>query len=196
MNDCLLIIFVKNPVLGKVKTRLAATLGPHRALLIYLKLLEYTKEITAKLPMDKVVYYSDSIDENDLWDNAIYQKKLQDQHNLGIRIKSAFEWGFQQGYRKICIIGSDCFELTSKIISNGFQALETYDAVLGPSRDGGYYLLGLKEVKTEIFEKKDWGTDSVASATIADFNKLALSYSLLPPLNDIDVEADLGGIEF
>ena len=77
MTDRLLIIFVKNPILGQVKTRLAATIGESRTLEIYTKLLCHTVKITSKLPVDKVVYYSNFIDRSDNWDNALYYKKLQ-----------------------------------------------------------------------------------------------------------------------
>jgi rSAM/selenodomain-associated transferase 1 len=196
MSESLLMIFVKNPVLGKVKTRLAATVGPERALEIYLKLLEYTNKITLDLSVDKAVFYSDEIEQGDLWDGNAYQKQLQSQGDLGYRLKSAFEWGFQAGYGKICVIGSDCYELTPDIIMESFRELKTYDAVLGPARDGGYYLLGLKALQPEYFQDKSWGTDAVAAATLKDFQSLGINYSLLRPLTDVDVEQDLGSFEF
>ena len=192
MTDSLLIIFVKNPVLGKVKTRLAASLGSQKALEIYQKLLEHTANITGLLPTEKAVFYSDFIDENDLWDPAIYQKQQQSPGDLGERMAAAFDWGFQSGYKKVCIIGSDCFELTPEIILNAFQELDTRDAVLGPARDGGYYLLGLKQLRKVLFERKSWGTDTVASDTLRNFRSLDWSYSLLRPLTDVDEEQDLG----
>jgi len=191
----LLIIFVRNPLLGKVKTRLAATVGNQRALEIYQKLLEYTVDITRTLPVDKVVFYSDFVASKDIWEDTVYRKQLQSQGDLGQKIKSAFDFGFKSGYRRICIIGSDCIELTAEIIMEGFEQLSTYDALLGPSRDGGYYLLGLNQMQGSVFEGKNWGTDSVASDTVADFKLLGLSYGLLRPLNDVDVEEDLGSYE-
>ena len=159
MTDGLLIIFVKNPIAGQVKTRLAATVGEARALEIYRKLLDHTAKITIELQIHKVVYYSNFIDPNDLWDQIIYQKQVQTQGDLGQKMSAAFEWGFQSGYREICIIGSDCYELTPEIIMSGFQALSTHDAVLGPTRDGGYYLLGMKKIREELFQNKNSKTD-------------------------------------
>jgi rSAM/selenodomain-associated transferase 1 len=179
MTDRLLIIFVKNPIPGRVKTRLAATIGDQAALQVYQKLLEHTKAITEQLSFDKVVYYSEFIDENDFWRESEYMKRLQHSGNLGKRIQMAFHWGFQSGYKDICIIGSDCFELTSESIEDGFASLTANQAVLGPSKDGGYYL---------------WGTDSVAADTLADFQKLGISYAVLDTLADVDVEADLPDI--
>ena len=183
-------------MLGKVKTRLAASLGNQRALEIYLKLLEHTASITRTLPVDKVVFYSDFVASNDIWDETTYQKQVQGPGDLGQKIRSAFDWGFKSGYRHICIIGSDCMELTAAIIMEAFNELMTYDAVMGPARDGGYYLLGLNQIHESIFEGKSWGTDSVATATLADFKLLGLSYGLLKPLNDVDDEQDLADLDF
>ena len=194
MSKGLLIIMVRNPVLGKVKTRLAASIGPARALEIYHKLLEKTSKITRELPVDKVVFYSEFIDEDDLWDPEVYQTQIQAPGDLGERIATAFNWGFNSGYRNICVIGSDCYELSSTIIEEGFTTLEDHDAVLGPSRDGGYYLLGINQMHPELFRHKDWGTDSVAVDTMADFKSLGLTYGLLRPLNDIDEESDLNDL--
>ena len=191
MTDKLLIIFIRNPILGKVKTRLAATVGDQRALDIYQKLLAHTNIITRDLAVDKVVYYSEFVDQQDSWDPAVYQKKLQTPGTLGEKMKAAFEWGFDSGYRQVCIIGSDCQELTSEIIMEGFESLDQYQAVLGPSRDGGYYLLGLNQCRAEVFEGKQWSTDSVAADTLADFRSLRWDYCLLQPLNDVDEEQDL-----
>ena len=191
MTDKLLIIFIRNPILGKVKTRLAATLGDQRALDIYQKLLAHTRTITRDLTVDKVVYYSEFVDQQDSWDPAVYQKKLQTSGTLGDKMKAAFQRWFDSGYQQVCIIGSDCRELTSEIIVEGFKSLDQYQAVLGPSRDGGYYLLGLNQFRAEIFEGKQWSTDSVATDTLADFRSLGWRYSLLQPLNDVDEAQDL-----
>ena len=191
MTDGLLLIFVKNPILGQVKTRLAATVGEARALEIYQKLLDHSAKITIELPIDKVVFYSNFIDNNDIWDQKHYQKQLQTQGDLGQKMSDAFEWGFQSGYKEICIIGSDCYELNPEIIMSGFQELSTHDAVLGPTRDGGYYLLGLKKLRGELFQNKNWGTDSVATDTLNDLIELDLDYRTLETLNDVDTEDDL-----
>ena len=195
MTDCLLIIFVKNPVKGKVKTRLAATMGPEKALEIYLKLIDYTIAITKELPIDQVVFYSEYIEKNDDWDTTVYQKQLQAKGDLGAKMLGAFEWGFSAGYEKICIIGSDCLELTPETIIDGFQVLGDHDAVVGPTRDGGYYQLGMKKLHKEFFQNKNWGTDSVCTDTIRDFKSLELSFHQMKILNDVDVEQDLEGYE-
>ncbi len=187
----LLIIFCKNPELGKVKTRIAATLGEEKALAIYYKLINYTQQITAPLPFDKVVYYSNFIDREDNWSNDHFKKALQKGNDLGERMKHAFSESFGQGFSSVCIIGTDCIEITEKIILDAFEVLEKTDAVLGPAKDGGYYLLGMNTLWPDLFHNKSWSTDSVSRDTIQDFESLKLSYSLLPTLSDVDEEKDV-----
>src|SRR4051812_9764031 len=108
-----LIIFIRNPVLGQVKTRLAKTLGDEQTLSIYKELLRHTHAITQKLPFDKYVFYADGITKGDIWENYIYNKLVQTGNDLGARMQAAFELLFSKGYQHICIIGSDCYELTT-----------------------------------------------------------------------------------
>ena len=110
-------------------------------------------------------------------------------------MKSAFLWGFESGYSQVCIIGSDCYELTEEAILNAFEALKSKDAVIGPSYDGGYYLFGFKEMRNEFFVNKQWSTDSVASDTATDLLNMGWNYAKLEPLNDVDVEEDLRRFE-
>ena len=192
MASDLLIIFVKNPVLGKAKTRLAATIGNERALSVYKLLLQKTRQETLDIYTDKVVYYSDFIDNSDLWDNEVYQKRLQVTGGLGSKISDAFKQAFADGYQRVCIIGSDCYDLTQSHLESAFQVLESSEAVIGPAKDGGYYLLGLSKMNSRLFENKNWSTETVGAETIEDFKALNLTYKVLPTLNDIDTEADLG----
>lgn len=192
MNTDLLIILVKNPVLGKAKTRLAATVGDQRALNIYKLLLEKTRVETIDLAVDKMVYYSDHVDTSDLWDNDRYQKAIQVTGDLGTKMTSAFEKAFQTGYERVCIIGSDCYEMTQTHLEDAFKALQRKDALIGPAVDGGYYTLGMSRFIPELFEHKVWSTDTVASDTIKDFENFGLNYGVLPTLNDVDTEDDLG----
>ncbi|WKV10513.1 TIGR04282 family arsenosugar biosynthesis glycosyltransferase [Marivirga harenae] len=189
----LLIIFVKNPELGKCKTRLAATIGDKKALNFYRNMLHRTKQVTEKVDGNKAIYYSSFLDFDDLWSNEPpFYKALQKQNpDLGIKMKSAFEEAFQNGYESVCIIGSDCWALDDKVIEQAFKALESKDAVLGPSNDGGYYLLGMNQLHSEVFSDKEWSTETVAPSTIKDFKKLGLKYVLLQELTDIDNEEDL-----
>jgi len=188
-RDRLLLIFTRNPKLGKCKTRLAATIGDQAALDIYMILLRHTAEITKDLNCSKEVYYSEEIPENDLWDKDIYAKQLQEGNDLGERMYNAFKSGFQKGYQKIIIIGSDIYDLNSETIEAGFNSLENSDFVIGPAADGGYYLLGMNSLNHEVFLNKNWGSDKVLETTL---NNLAhKKITLLQTKNDIDVYEDL-----
>lgn len=191
MTDQLLILFTRNAELGKVKTRLAATMGDEKALAVYYVLCHHTKEVADPLTCDKVVYYTDFIDTEDNWPSTVYLKSLQHGHDLGDKMMHAFRRGFEKNYDSICIIGMDCFELTSKILEQAFERLKSNDVVVGPARDGGYYLLGMRRLHPELFQNKNWSSDSVASATFRDCKKLNLKVFKLPMLTDVDEEKDL-----
>lgn len=164
MNQAL-IIFIKNPELGKVKTRLAATVGDEKALLIYMELLKHTQQIACAVEANRLLFYSKFMDTNDNWDNQAFQKQLQQGSDLGERMQAAFEQALVQ-HEKAVIIGSDCAALTPAIIENAFQALDTHDFVVGPAEDGGYYLLGMKQVEPTLFQKMEWSTDQVLPETL------------------------------
>ncbi|MGJ8761562.1 TIGR04282 family arsenosugar biosynthesis glycosyltransferase [Polaribacter sp. R2A056_3_33] len=185
----LLLIFTRNPELGKAKTRLAKTVGDEKALEIYKFLLEKTRNISSEVTSDKAVYYSVKIRENDIWDAKSYQKHQQVGEDLGIRMLNAFKNSFDAGYKKVMIIGSDLYDLTSKNIENAFKKLDTNDVVLGPAEDGGYYLLGMNALQENIFKNKDWGTASVRKDTLTDLQDKAVF--LLEELNDVDVFEDI-----
>ncbi|MDA0177570.1 Glycosyltransferase [Mesoflavibacter sp. HG96] len=185
----LIITFTRNPELGKVKTRLAKTIGNPSALAIYKKLLEHTESVLRPLNCDKAVYYSVKIRENDIWDSTIYQKHQQTGEHLGARMANAFKHGFKNNYQKIIIVGSDLYDLKTEHINQAFQDLETNDVVLGPAEDGGYYLLGMKQFHPKLFRNKNWGTDSVLKDTLKDLKEE--SVFLLETLNDIDFFEDL-----
>lgn len=188
-SENLLLIFTRNPELGKAKTRLAKIVGDKTALEIYKFLLDKTKEVTSKVTSDKAVYYSVKIRENDIWDANSYQKHQQVGEDLGIRMLNAFKNSFDAGYKKVMIIGSDLYDITSENIENAFDQLNSNDVVLGPAEDGGYYLLGMNALQENIFKNKDWGTASVRKDTLADLQDKAVF--LLPTLNDVDVFEDI-----
>jgi rSAM/selenodomain-associated transferase 1 len=189
MTKNLSIVFVRNPELGKVKTRLAKTIGDKKALNIYILLLKHTESVLQKVSSDKVVYYSEEIQNNDLWSDRCFQKKLQKGNDLGERMQHAFEMAFKEGYEKVVIVGSDLFDLKSAHIENAFKALENHNLVIGPSLDGGYYLLGMKVLHSAVFKNKQWGTDSVLETTLKNLEQE--NVKLLEALNDIDTFDDL-----
>lgn len=190
MNNKHLIIFVKNKLAGRVKTRLAAGIGPEKAMEVYEQLLDHTHKATRCLSCDKIVYFSENIEKGGIWNDGHYQLSLQSGPDLGERMFNAFNARFAQGAEKVCIIGSDTFEISQDILKEAFHILEKKDVVIGPAKDGGYYLLGMKELQPELFRNKSWSTESVCEQTIEDLRRLNLTYSLLPVLNDIDHKED------
>ncbi|GAB3532326.1 TIGR04282 family arsenosugar biosynthesis glycosyltransferase [Pontibacter brevis] len=187
----LLMLFVRNPELGKVKTRLAAAVGEEKALDIYLQLLRHTCQVTKGLPVQKLVYYSNAVDTNDLWPNEHYQKQVQPQGDLGEKMEGAFAAAFAEGYTAVVIIGSDCLQLTADIVLQAYRQLEQHDVVIGPALDGGYYLLGMNRLYPELFRNKRWSTRHVFPDTLQDVERLQLSHALLPSLSDVDYVEDL-----
>ncbi|WP_424495205.1 TIGR04282 family arsenosugar biosynthesis glycosyltransferase [Salinimicrobium sp. GXAS 041] len=187
-NRNLLLIFTRNPELGKVKKRLAAETGDKAALEIYKFLLKHTAEVTKNVSADKEVHFSEAIEKGDFWDES-YGKKLQKGNDLGERMKNAFQEGFEQGYNNIIIIGSDLYDLSSHDLEKAFAALENSDYVIGPAQDGGYYLLGMKSLNSTLFKNKAWSTASVFEETVRDIE--AKKIHVLEERNDIDHLEDL-----
>lgn len=194
MEENHLIIFVKNPVLGRVKTRLAAGIGNEKALEIYLQLLELTRKVSERINCTRHVFYSDEI-EHDAWDDDKFNKHVQEGHDLGERMKNAFEKVFALGARKVVIIGSDCPQITAEIVEESFETLNAKDIAVGPAKDGGYYLLGMKKLHSPLFENKEWSTDSVFEDTVVGLIENRLSYGRLQTLSDLDTIYDLHLLE-
>jgi len=192
MKSNLIIIFTRNPELGKVKTRLAKDIGTVNALEIYKILLNHTFEIVTNINTQKWIFYSENINENQLFDEN-FEKKLQKGNDLGEKMKNAFEEGFNAGFQKIVIIGSDLIDLENSDFKLAFESLDTNDVVIGPALDGGYYLLGLKENYHQIFNDKKWGTDTVLKDTLKDFKNQKVK--LLNVKNDIDTIEDIKNIQ-
>lgn len=192
MHKNLLLIFTRNPELGKAKTRLAKTVGDETALDIYKFLLERTRDEAIQVAADKAVYYSVKVRENDIWDAALFQKHQQKGADLGHRMQHAFEQGFKAGYEKVIIVGSDLYDLSSKNIDYAFETLDQHDVVLGPAEDGGYYLLGMKTLHASVFHNKEWGTSTVRADTLADLK--SQNVKLLATKNDIDLYEDIESI--
>ena len=186
-----LIIFIKNPALGKVKTRLAKTVGNVKALEIYLELTRITRENASILRGVKpYVFYSDFIDKNDDWSNEIFEKRVQSGEDLGDRMSNAFHEILTQ-HEHVCIIGSDCPTLSVDILNQSFEMLQNHDFVVGPSTDGGYYLLGISSKKYDfLFKNMEWSTENVLSETLQRIAQNDKTIALLPYLTDVDQEKD------
>ena len=184
-KDCL-VIFLKNPKLGNVKTRIAATLGDQKALDIYLELLDTTIINTADEDYETLLFFSENVDDLSQYP---YERRLQVSGDLGNKLKSAIDEVLNT-MDKCLIIGSDCPYINNEIILEAFQSLQDHDLVLGPTPDGGYYLIGLKQNEKSLFEDISWSTDSVFAQTISEAKNAKLSTYLLPILTDVDHASD------
>lgn len=194
MSDTL-IIFAKNPELGKTKTRIGKKLGDEVALAIYYKLIHQTQVVTQDLKVNKVVYYSDFIDKEDSWDNNVYSKKRQLNSDLGERMYQACKNEIDEGASKVVLIGTDIYSLTTEIIIKAFDQLDEHDIVLGPAKDGGYYLIGMRESNSKVFELSEWSHAQVFQQTKEIIESLQLKFSTVDLLNDIDEPEDLIGTD-
>lgn len=184
-----LLLFIRNPEKGKVKTRLAQDVGDDKALEIYLELLRKTRLAAETTEAHRLLFYSNFIPPTDDWSEALFEKHLQSEGDLGARMEQAFQQALQR-YEKALIIGSDCPEMTGALLDQAFNLLDEYDAVLGPANDGGYYLLGLKSLVPTVFQDMTWSTESVLSETISRLEAASQSYALLPVLSDVDYAED------
>lgn len=189
MNN--LIVFIKNPEKGKVKTRLAKSIGEEKALLVYKQLLEKSKSEVIRLDANRFLFYSEDVNLSDDWSNSQFIKKKQFQGDLGERIIHAFRVCFIENFDSTIIIGSDCYDLTSSIIEKAFIALKKNDLVIGPANDGGYYLLGINKPNKELFEGIDWSTEKVFDQTLQIAKNKKMTYQILEELIDLDTFEDL-----
>ena len=190
MSDRLLMIFVKNLIPGMVKTRLAEDIGIDKALDVYQELVRHTHKITKKIEVKKAVYYSEYVEIEDVWDNGDFELTSQKGFTLGEKMSNAFDEAFDS-HNKVIIIGSDCYDLSSKVINTAFELLEENDVVVGPAKDGGYYLLGMNEFFPQLFQDKEYSTDTVLKELLEEAEELELSVYQLPTLSDIDTFEDL-----
>ena len=185
-----LLIFIKNPRLGKVKTRLARTVGDAEALRIYRILLEKTRRAALDVAAERWLFYSDFLETDDEWPDFDFNKQVQCAGDLGDRMEAAFRRAFAFGAGKALIIGSDCPGLNGVVLQQAFELLDESDFVLGPTFDGGYYLLGMKQLEVSLFQGIAWSTDTVRADTLSKIQAIGKTCALLPELLDVDTEAD------
>lgn len=185
-----IIIFQKNEELGKVKTRLAASIGDEGALEAYQQLTSFTHRILKESFAKKILFFSSYIPQDIKKYQGNYSFEVQSEGGLGEKMKDAFRRIFNSGFEKLVIVGTDCPEISNEIIKEAFLQLENNDVVIGPANDGGYYLLGMNKLVNGVFEDIPWSTDEVANLTKDYLELNNFSYSLLPILSDIDYEED------
>ena len=195
MTNKAILVFQKNLIAGRTKTRLAATIGNEKALFVYKQLISITTNVLINLPFDKLIYYSEfiplDIEDKEIETAAKTLVLVQHGNDLGARMLNSFSDQFKMGYSRLIIIGTDCPDLNSELLLNAFNALESHDIVIGPAADGGYYLLGMSKLYPELFEGVEWSTSEVYGQTVDIISKLGLSFSLMPVLRDLDNEDDL-----
>ncbi len=153
-------------------------------------MLSYTKETALATKSKKYLFYDTEINENDDWDSHDFNKLLQAKGDLGDRMRAAFETVLAEN-EKAVIIGSDCPELTTELVEEAFEKLELVDVVLGPTLDGGYYLLGMKKNHPILFEDIHWSTAEVYEQTRQKIIAEGLLFTVVQKLSDLDNIADL-----
>ena len=186
-----ILIFVRPPEPGKVKTRLATGIGAEKALQVYIFLLKHTAGLVSSLGIPLFVFYAGDVVTDDMFTGTQVTKLQQGEGDLGERMDAAFTEVFSRGFGQAVIIGSDCYELTSDIILEGLSLLQQTDLVIGPARDGGYYLLGMNQPVKSVFDAIAWSSQTVFRDTVARAARENCSVSLLPVLTDVDKAEDI-----
>jgi rSAM/selenodomain-associated transferase 1 len=193
-QENVLIIFMKAPRMGTVKTRLQPQLSAEQSLALYMAMGE---DLVARFrnssDFDLQIHFwpPDAGREMQRWLGANLHYIPQNEGNLGSKMHLAFVYVFDQGYRKAVIIGSDLPALTGVHIRNAFQYLEKHDVVLGPTDDGGYYLIGLRASSPELFENVKWSSGEVWQQTLENLRKNGLHLAQLRQETDVDTFAEV-----
>jgi rSAM/selenodomain-associated transferase 1 len=189
MPDEKLIVFVKAPRSGAVKTRLAASIGANAACTAYRVLVDALLRRIESVENVELRFTPDDA-ENEIrpWLRESWQAAPQGAGDLGERLHRAFEASFAEGARRVVAIGSDCPDVTAGDITAAWSTLETTDLVLGPASDGGYWLIGLRQPHAALFQNISWSTATVFQETLARAQKARLSVKLLRQLSDVDTE--------
>ncbi len=212
MAEDRLIIFVKSPRPGFVKSRLAASIGPEAAAEAYRTLVnellinltipppscgrQFNKALTPhsalRTPHSIQLHYTpdDALAEIQPWLQPDWTASPQGSGTLGERMQRAFLDAFAGSARRVALIGSDCPTVSMRDVEEAWTALASHDLVLGPATDGGYWLIGLRRTHSELFEEMPWSTETVFDETLRRAAKLGLRVELLSPRTDVDTEQD------
>jgi len=195
LDDRCLLFFIKNPEKGKVKTRLASAVGDKAAVKLYKRFL---LEMLFTLNGGTFIFYLCFSPESPLsslkdWLGDHYLFMPQAGEDLGERMKNGFAEAFSMNFKRVVLIGSDIPDLPLEFIEEAFTSLQAKDAVIGPSLDGGYYLIGFKKetFSPRVFERIRWSTESVFEKTLEVLQQQRLTVHTLQPLRDIDTVGDL-----
>lgn len=191
MKANVLLYFVKYPRPGKVKTRLARTLGNERAAFVYRELAE--KNLAILKPLTErgilIVITFDPPQSEALmrfWLSNRYEYLAQQGEGLGERLENAFQESFKNRAQKVIAVGSDILGLEPGLVEEAFMRLDDEDVVLGPAQDGGYYLIGTSRFVPELFHNIPWSTDRVLNETLSIIKEENLTVYQLKELEDLD----------
>jgi len=195
LDDRCLLFFIKDPGKGRVKTRLASAIGDKMAVKLYRRFL---LEMLFTLNRGTFLFYLCYSPENSLdnlkdWLGDHYLYMSQGGENLGEKMKNGFVEAFSMSFKRVVLIGSDIPDLPLEFIEEAFTSLREKDVVIGPSFDGGYYLIGFKDktFSPRVFDGIHWSTESVFEKTLKVLTQEGLTVHTLQPLRDIDTVEDL-----
>lgn len=195
LRPAAILVFVRAPERGRVKTRLAASIGDDAALRIYRRLAEHVLgEVRTLSHLARIrVHYTPAPAGDAVagWLGAGPEYLPQRGATLGARMERAFHQAFTDGFERVVIVGSDLPGLTARHLQEALALLDAHPAVIGPARDGGYWLLGLRRPAPELFRDVPWSTATVFPETMRRLRALGLRPALLPELADVDEPADL-----
>lgn len=190
-----ILFFVKYPILGKVKSRLSVEFDENLVVILYKKFVEDLLSMLnrSKFPILICYHPTGSIENFQKWLGNTYKYIPQNGNDLGERLENCFQKGFNIGFERLIVIGSDSPDLPQTIINDSFQILDDYDSVIGPCEDGGYYLLGFtyQSFFPEVFHGINWSTSTVYEKTMKILKEKTLKNYVLPQLNDVDTIDDL-----
>lgn len=190
-----LIVFLKYPYPGRVKTRLASDLGEQRACELY---RDFAERVIAEVYPINGVYtlslYLDPMADRTAyegWLGAGMDLHMQRGEDLGERLSNAIQCAFENGKDKVIVIGSDCIGFDEETLCTWFENLDQRDLVVGPASDGGYYLIGMKQHHPRLFESVPWSSDQVLDVTLKRAKSLGLTLWQLEERIDVDTIEDL-----
>lgn len=188
-------LFTRYPVPGLAKTRLIPTIGPERAARLQQRM---TESILAQLAAPslsgvegEIRFTGASEDEMRRWLGGAWLYRPQGDGDLGARLSEAFRLAFHERAPAVIAIGADVPRLSAYILRAALDELRAHDVVVGPTTDGGYYLIGMHAFHPELFEDIPWGTETVCERTLAEARKSGLRLGRLPELQDVDRPEDL-----
>jgi rSAM/selenodomain-associated transferase 1 len=194
-HDTCILLFVKYPEKGKVKRRLSTDLDEEIIQELYRCFVDDTLATIKKIDADRFICFfpTDMKKKFQEWLGTTFSFLPQKGTDLGERMKNCFSDAFTKGFRKVVLMGSDSPDLPEAFLQNAFSELQTHDVVLGPSSDGGYYLIGFRNTTftRRVFEEIHWSTPMVFQETVAKIKEANRSLHILPAWSDVDTITDL-----